>query len=167
MKIISHRGNIAGSVPDKENRPSYIDVAIRLGYSVEVDVRAHYGALYLGHDESQYPISKTWAQDRAEWLWFHCKNLDAVREMQNIGLKFFCHKADPYVMTSNDFIWVDDINLELNDKCIIPLISNDVPFNPNWEKAYAICTDYPEFYKMEHARRAEVRRLNPCKCNEK
>ena len=32
MIIISHRGNIRGPVPDKENRPSYIDCAIGNGY---------------------------------------------------------------------------------------------------------------------------------------
>ena len=27
MKLISHRGNIRGPIPEKENRPSYIDCA--------------------------------------------------------------------------------------------------------------------------------------------
>ena len=39
MKIISHRGNINGIIPEKENRPSYIDSAIGCGYEVEVDIR--------------------------------------------------------------------------------------------------------------------------------
>ena len=39
MKIISHRGNIRGAIPDKENRPSYIDCAIGSGYDVEIDLR--------------------------------------------------------------------------------------------------------------------------------
>ena len=37
LKIISHRGNIKGPQPDKENRPSYIDCAIGNGYQVEID----------------------------------------------------------------------------------------------------------------------------------
>ena len=31
MKIISHRGNIKGPLPDQENRPSYIDCAWEAG----------------------------------------------------------------------------------------------------------------------------------------
>ena len=40
MKIISHRGNVKGSIPDKENRPSYIDCEIGNGYDVELDIRS-------------------------------------------------------------------------------------------------------------------------------
>ena len=39
MKIISHRGNVRGAIPDRENRPSYIDCAIGNGYDVEIDLR--------------------------------------------------------------------------------------------------------------------------------
>ena len=56
MKVISHRGNIKGSIPDKENRPSYIDCAIGNGYDVEIDIRMIGGELWLGHDEPQYKI---------------------------------------------------------------------------------------------------------------
>ena len=47
MIIISHRGNIRGPIPDKENRPSYIDCAIGNGYHVEIDVRSINGELWL------------------------------------------------------------------------------------------------------------------------
>ena len=47
MKIISHRGNIRGPIPDKENRPSYIDCAIGNGYDVEIDVRSINGELWV------------------------------------------------------------------------------------------------------------------------
>ncbi len=36
MKIISHRGNVRGPIPEKENRPSYIDCALGNGYDVEI-----------------------------------------------------------------------------------------------------------------------------------
>lgn len=32
MQLISHRGNVLGPVPDKENNPNYIDLAIKSGY---------------------------------------------------------------------------------------------------------------------------------------
>ena len=51
MKIISHRGNIRGSIPEKENRPSYIDCALGNGYDVEIDINTVDGELWLGHDD--------------------------------------------------------------------------------------------------------------------
>ena len=56
MIIISHRGNIRGEVPSRENAPSYIDCAIGNGYEVEIDVRSINGELWLGHDEAQYKV---------------------------------------------------------------------------------------------------------------
>ena len=47
MKIISHRGNIRGPVPGRENAPSYIDCAIGNGYDVEIDVRSVNGELWF------------------------------------------------------------------------------------------------------------------------
>ena len=38
MILISHRGNINGKNPEKENHPDYIWVAIQAGYEVEIDV---------------------------------------------------------------------------------------------------------------------------------
>ena len=38
MILISHRGNINGKKPDLENKPEYIQNAIKLGYNVEIDV---------------------------------------------------------------------------------------------------------------------------------
>ena len=37
MKLISHRGNIDGPQPDRENSPNYINEAIEAGYNVEID----------------------------------------------------------------------------------------------------------------------------------
>ena len=80
LKIISHRGNIKGPQPDKENRPSYIDCAIGNGYQVEIDVNLRDGELWLGHDEPQYKINHKWIDERADYLWLHCKDFDAARE---------------------------------------------------------------------------------------
>ena len=79
MKIISHRGNVRGPIPDKENRPSYIDCAIGNGYDVEIDVRLIAGQLWLGHDEPQYKVEHSWLQPRKEYLWIHCKDLAAAK----------------------------------------------------------------------------------------
>lgn len=34
FEFISHRGNLAGRMPEFENRPDYIDKALNLGFDV-------------------------------------------------------------------------------------------------------------------------------------
>ncbi len=87
MIIISHRGNIRGPIPDKENRPSYIDCAIGNGYHVEIDIRSIDGELWLGHDFPQYKVDHNWLDKRRHYLWLHCKNLEAAKGM--LGISFF------------------------------------------------------------------------------
>lgn len=147
MKIISHRGNIRGPVPDKENRPSYIDCAIGNGYDVEVDIRSIDGELWLGHDEPQYKIDHNWLNKRRHYLWIHCKNLEAAKECW--AYHSFSHSEDPFVYTSTGKIWLHDLSMKIDENIIIPLIGkNDIvqlEKNESFRKAYAICTDYP-FY---------------------
>lgn len=144
MKIISHRGNIIGPVKEKENRPSYIDCAIGLGYEVEIDLRFIDGQFWLGHDEPQYKINESWMKPRKEKLWFHCKDVNSVLELLKLNgdYKYFCHSQDDYVITSYNKIWVHDLNGKINHECIIPLLDYDSIINYKNEKPYAVCTDY-------------------------
>ena len=57
MKLISHRGNLIGADPGKENRPSYIKSALKLGYDVEIDVWNLNGTWFLGHDDPSYELA--------------------------------------------------------------------------------------------------------------
>ena len=54
MKLISHRGNLEGPNPERENHPDYIYEAIQAGYDVEIDIWFVDGKFKLGHDEPQY-----------------------------------------------------------------------------------------------------------------
>ena len=121
MKIISHRGNVRGPIPEKENRPSYIDCALGNGYDVEIDINTVNGELWLGHDEPQYKITHTWLKCRRNHLWIHCT-------------------SDPYTYTSTGKIWLHDLSMKIDDDVIIPLI--DSPFCSEYSP-YGICTDYP------------------------
>ena len=103
MIIISHRGNIRGPVPDKENRPSYIDCAIGNGYHVEIDVRSIDGELWLGHDEPQYKVERDFFEQ--EGLWIHAKNLDALLWLTTTDYNYFWHQEDDFVITSHHYIW--------------------------------------------------------------
>jgi len=144
MKLISHRGNIIGPIPTRENSPSYIDTAISAGYEVEVDINYVNGNFYLGHDTPDYEISEKWITIRKDKLWFHCKNLEAATKISVLGdgYKFFCHNSDPFVLTSNKYVWVHDLNMRLDDRCIIPLLSDYNIKAYNGGIVHAVCTDY-------------------------
>jgi len=145
--IISHRGNIKGPIPDRENRPSYIDCAIGNGYHVEIDVRSINGELWLGHDESQYKIDHNWLNKRRNYLWIHCKNLEAGKECW--AYHSFCHSDDPFTYTSTGKIWLHDNfeSLVFDNNLIIPRISKTEleSFKKNnfYGTPFAVCTDYP------------------------
>jgi hypothetical protein len=47
MLFISHRGNINGADPTKENSPQYIEEALQKNFEVEVDVRFLNNSFYL------------------------------------------------------------------------------------------------------------------------
>lgn len=149
MNIISHRGNITGPILDKENRPSYIDCAIGLGYEVEVDIRYIDDIFYLGHDTADYVISENWIKSRKTNIWFHCKNLQAATALSEMNdqIMFFCHSNDPYVMTSNNYIWVHDLTLPLNTRCIIPLLDEKSIMSYNGDTVHGVCTDFVNLCK--------------------
>ena len=140
MKIISHRGNIRGPIPEKENRPSYIDCAIGNGYDVEIGLRIIDGELWLGHDVPQYKVEHSWLQPRKEYLWIHCKDLAAAKECWEY--QSFCHMGDPYTYTSTGKIWLHDLSMKIDNNVIIPLI-DDIDYSPMNGDPYAICTDHP------------------------
>lgn len=147
MKIISHRGNIRGSIPDRENRPSYIDCAIGNGYDVEIDVREIDGQLWLGHDTPDYKIEFNWLEKRKEYLWIHCKNLEAAKVCYDY--KSFCHSQDPFTYTSNGKIWLHDLSQNIDENVIIPLISHEEISKINFFKTcFGVCTDYPQLIKL-------------------
>lgn len=143
MIIISHRGNIRGPIPDKENRPSYIDCAIGNGYHVEIDVRSIDGELWLGHDFPQYKVDHNWLDKRRNYLWLHCKNLEAAKECW--AYHSFCHTSDSFTYTSTGKMWLHDLSMKIDGNVIIPLIDRDDVecFIPIGEKPFGVCTDYP------------------------
>jgi hypothetical protein len=151
MILISHRGNINGPIPDKENRPSYIDSAIQLGYDVEVDLRFLDGEFWLGHDNPQYKIELEWMNKRKNNLWFHCKNKDSAMNLikLNKGFNFFCHSNDDFVLTSNGYLWVHDLTGLIDNTCIIPLLDMDTILKIKNRNVYGICTDHINFLKNE------------------
>lgn len=151
MKIIAHRGNLDGRNPFEENNPKYIDKAIEKGFDVEVDLRSKSGALYLGHDTPDYPITVEWLFQRKEKLWIHCKDHTAIKTMAEtvVDFNYFWHESDRYTITSKGIGWVYPGQYPYR-KSVIVLPESSLFFNEDYVKSnrfYAICTDFCDRYK--------------------
>lgn len=143
-ELISHRGNITKPIPERENKPSYIDAAIQLGYKVEVDLRYISNKLWLGHDQPEVEVNHAWLLERAPYLWLHCKNILAANYLGSHlnTFQYFCHSNDAYVLTSTGKLWVHDLEMPLGNNTIIPLITKSDIENYPGPPVSAYCTDY-------------------------
>lgn len=148
--IISHRGNLDGPIPERENSPDYIDQAIKWGFVVEIDIRYKGGKLWLGHDYAQWPVEIEWLEQRHPNLLVHIKDWDVLTQTQ-VWHKFhsFCHVGDPFTVTSHGLLWIHDLSLPYTQESIIPLITQQqvVDYNNAPRKTPGhICTDHPVMF---------------------
>ena len=144
MILISHRGNVQGRNPEKENHPEYIDQAITLGYSVEVDVWSIEGMLFLGHDNPQYHVSQHWLSGRCSELWLHCKNIQAVEWFALLkSFNYFWHEEDTLTLTSHNHIWAYPGKQPIKGSiAVMPEINKD-----SISECMGVCSDYIQNYK--------------------
>jgi hypothetical protein len=148
MRLISHRGNINGKFESYENEPNYIDLAIKKGYDVEVDIWYIGNILYLGHDKPQYEIDFRWIRDRVDRLWVHCKNIEAMLYFKECGysINYFWHQEDTVALTSQQYIWAYPGKQPIKGSiAVMPEINND-----NLSECIGICSDYIEKYNNEN-----------------
>jgi len=146
MKLISHRGNISGPNPERENHPEYIFEALQAGYDVEVDAWFENGKFMLGHDKPQYEFPFELLDKNYPNLWIHCKNMDALSTLNMLDqngdkVNYFMHENDLGVLTSKGYIW--STNLFDRGILVMPEVFNK---EPN-EKTLGVCSDYIEKYK--------------------
>ena len=140
MYLISHRGNVDGIIKDDENKPEYIDKALKNGFEVEVDVRFNSNKFFLGHDFDQYEIDKEFLMNKK--IWCHAKTREALIALQEINAHYFWHQEDDYTITSKGFIWVyPGKPLIKNSICVLP-----EDFELDTSQCYGICTDYISKY---------------------
>jgi len=140
---ISHRGNLDGSNPQRENAPDYIREALLAGFHVEVDLFDASGAdCFLGHDKAQYKTSLSFLQD--ERIWVHCKQpaaLDFLSQQENVH--YFWHETDAYTLTSRGFLWTYPER---------PLLQNSIAVLAEPEPHCAgACSDYISSVKKRFA----------------
>jgi len=140
MILISHRGNLSGKQVDLENSPEYIDVAISLGFDVEIDARLIDNNLFLGHDYPQYIVSKEWLLERSDRLWIHCKNFESIIYFNTLSDKFnyFWHQSDDLVLTSRGYIWAHPGKQPIeNSIAVLPELLSD-----STDRCIGVCSDY-------------------------
>ena len=139
MILISHRGNTAGSMPERENNPDYIIETIEMGFEVEIDVWCVKDALYLGHDAPQYEISESFLMN--DNLWCHAKNLEALSLLLKIGAKCFWHENDDFTLTSTNKIWTYP-NKQVKKNSIIVCKNIDDTIRYYKLQIFGICSDF-------------------------
>lgn len=140
MIVISHRGNLSGPVPKRENSPEYLLQAISAGYDVELDLWSVRGELFLGHEKEEYPCKEEFLTRNIHKLWVHCKNYEALDFCLNRGIRCFFHDKDDYTLTSTGEVWAYPTSKCNLGKTII------VDWGDFSGDAYGVCTDYPTKY---------------------
>ena len=146
MVLIAHRGNTNGPMELWENEPTYIDIAIKKGFDVEVDVWYVDGQLYLGHDKPQYGVDFRWFSDRVLRLWVHCKNIESVIffKTNQYEFNYFWHETDTITLTSLNYIWVYPGNQPIEKSIsVMPEINND-----DTKQCIGVCSDFIEKYNI-------------------
>ena len=145
MVLISHRGNLTGPNPQRENSQEYIQEALNEGFDIEIDVWVIDNKIYLGHDEPQYNVEEIWLQLYKKHLWIHCKNIEAITYFSN-KLKifnYFWHQEDTLTLTSKRYIWAYPGKQPIkNSIAVMPEIYND-----NTSICLGVCSDYIKNYK--------------------
>jgi len=148
MILISHRGNVSGPNPEKENHPEYILAALQAGYDVEIDVWFENGKFMLGHDKPQYEFPFELMQNHYSKLWLHCKNLEALEMFLKLDatgskLNYFWHESDKVTLTSKNIMWTYPGTQPLKGSiAVLPELEND-----SVEGCLGVCSDYIENFK--------------------
>ncbi len=136
--LISHRGNLMGKIPEKENTPNYIDAAISSGFDVEVDLWFNDGKFFLGHDLPENEIEISWIRERSEKLWIHAKNSGALENLMETDLHYFFHADDMATITSKGFVWVYPGKQPIkNSIAVLPEL-----FDDQISQCYGVCSDF-------------------------
>lgn len=144
--FISHRGNIDGRQPNRENHPTYIDEALAAGFDVEVDVWVIEGTFHLGHSAPDYGVTMHWLNQRSDKVWLHCKNIEAVEWFSQLsGFWWFWHETDTVTLTSGKHIWAYPGKQPIERSiAVLPEV-----FKDDISNCIGICSDYIKKYKDE------------------
>ena len=154
IKLIAHRGNLNGRIPEKENKPSYIIEAIDSGFDCEIDLRMDKkNRLHLGHDENQYRIEPDFLLEYSKNLWVHCKDRDSLNlmvtdEKYRDAINYFFHITDDYTITSKGYVWAYPNKQMTDQNCVMVVLDQnaiDIIAGKDLSSVanpFGICTDW-------------------------
>lgn len=141
--IISHLGNIAGRVPEKENKLAYINAALKAGWHVLVDVRWHNGGFYLPHMDGFDCLSPAFLSKQR--IWSRAADAETLDALCNIGAHTLVATAAPFTLTSAQFIWtLPGYSLSPRAVAAYPELAE-----PDWLELYepaGVCSNEPSNY---------------------
>lgn len=143
MILISHRGNLDGKDPSKENSPAYIVAALQRGFDVEIDVWLEGGKYLLGHDAPTYEVEESFLEN--EKLWCHAKDREAFEAMlKNDKIHCFWAEHDSFPLTSKKVIWTEP-GKELGERsiCVLPELSG-ITSKAALPPCLGVCSDHIE-----------------------
>jgi hypothetical protein len=140
MYFISHRGNVLGPNPKKENSISYIKEALSNNFDVEVDVWLEGKKFFLGHNKPEYKVSLNFLSNSK--LWLHAKNLECFYMLSKYNLNYFWHEKDKITITSKGFFWnYPGTILSKKSICVLPELNKETKNNCS-----GFCSDYIKIY---------------------
>ena len=141
MRKISHRGNLFGPNPERENTPHYIFEALAEGYDVEIDVWYQNGMIQLGHDMPIASVNKNML--KMNGLWCHAKDIQALEYMTNEGINCFWHQGDDVTLTSKGYIWTHSDYNTYGPKSVACHMERPTAEElKKYKDCYGICSDY-------------------------
>lgn len=146
VKVISHRSNLNGIDPSRENCPECIKEVISLGFDCEIDISCkrifEYKSLFLGHDEPMYHIEIDFLLKNAPKLFIHCKDFNSLDYLQKFNeLNIFFHNRDEHVFTSKGNLITHQDQPKTTKNGIIVL--KDKPTRQNLPMCAGLITDWP------------------------
>jgi hypothetical protein len=147
MRIISHRGNLNGSLQEVENSPNYLQNAIDRGFDIEIDLWYLSDNYFLGHDLPKYKVTMDWLKSRVNSLWVHCKNEECLSNMLGSDFNYFWHESDKFTMTSKNIVW-SYVDLIVSGTVINVRTKNK---KINLTDFVGICTDHPLYYANKNS----------------
>ena len=141
MRKISHRGNLFGPNPKRENSPHYIFEALAEGYDVEIDVWYSNGMVQLGHDSPIASVNKNMLKMKG--LWCHAKDIQALEYMTNEGINCFWHQGDEVTLTNHGYIWTHSDYNKYGPKSVVCHMERPTAEELKiYKDCYGICSDY-------------------------
>ena len=145
--LISHRGNINGIVPEKENTVEHIEEALEKGFHVVVDVfligEKH---LALGSETPQYPITIDFLTNKK--IICRAKSIEALDFLVTNQAHAFYQEAENCSLTSGGLIWVSQ-GKNITQRCVFAMpewIMPDITTLKNIDCA-GICSNFIEKIK--------------------